>query len=90
MPAKLIITVSKIALVPNQTNVAIIEEFRAHMKATGSSEQHQNNNLKVAIAYANFLGPDTQRSLTSSKKARLRHFWKQRSSPRSKTLKRSG
>jgi integrase/recombinase XerD len=59
MPAKLTTTVSKIALMPNQTNVAIIEEFRAHMKARGSSEQHQNNNLKVAIAYANFLGPDT-------------------------------
>jgi hypothetical protein len=60
MPAKLTTTVSKIALVPNQTNAAIIEEFRAYMKARGSSEQHQNNNLKVAIAYANFLGPDIQ------------------------------
>jgi hypothetical protein len=58
MPAKLTTTVSKIALVPNQTNLAIIEEFRAYMKARGSSEQHQNNNLKVAIAYANFLGPN--------------------------------
>ena len=58
MPAKLTTTVSKIAQVPNQTNAAIIEEFRACMKARGSSEQHQNNSKKVAIAYANFLGPD--------------------------------
>jgi integrase/recombinase XerD len=58
MPAKLTTTVSKIGLVPNQTNAAIIEEFRAYMKARGSSEPHQNNNLKVAIAFANFLGPD--------------------------------
>src|SRR5215218_3823443 len=57
-PTKLTMTLSKISLVPNKTNAAIIEEFRAYMKARGSSEQHQNNNLKVAIAYANFLGPD--------------------------------
>ena len=28
------------------------------MKSNGSSEHHQNNNLKVAIAFAKFLGPD--------------------------------
>jgi integrase/recombinase XerD len=59
MPAKLTTTVSKIAHVPNKTNSAIIEEFHIYMKARGSSEQHQNNNLKVVIAYANFLGSDT-------------------------------
>ena len=42
-------SVSKIALVPNQTNTAIIEEFRAYVKARSSSEQHQNNNLKVSV-----------------------------------------
>ena len=26
------------------------------MRKNGSSERHQNNNLKVAIAFANFLG----------------------------------
>jgi hypothetical protein len=57
MPAKLTTTLSKIPLVPNKTNSAIIEEFRVYMKAKGSSEQHQNN-LKVATAYVNFLGPD--------------------------------
>jgi integrase/recombinase XerD len=59
MPAKLTTTLSKIPQVPNKTNSAIIEEFHTYMKAKGSSEQHQNNNLKVVIAYANFLGPDT-------------------------------
>lgn len=59
MPAKLTTTLGKVPLVPNKTNSAIIEEFSAYMKARGSSEQHQNNNLKVAIAYANFLGPGT-------------------------------
>jgi hypothetical protein len=28
------------------------------MKANGASEHHQNNNLKVVIAFAKFLGPD--------------------------------
>jgi len=59
MPAKLTTTVSKIAQIPNKTNSAIIEEFHTYMKARGSSEQHQNNNLKTIIAYANFLGSDT-------------------------------
>jgi integrase/recombinase XerD len=59
MPAKLTTTLSKIPPVPNKTTAAIIEEFRAYMKARGSSGQHQNNNLKVAIAYTNFLGSDT-------------------------------
>jgi hypothetical protein len=60
MPAKLTTKVSKIAQVPNnKTNSAIIQEFHAYMKARGSSEQHHNNNLKVVIAYANFLGPET-------------------------------
>ena len=29
------------------------------MKSNGCSEHHQNNNLKVAIAFAKFLGPDS-------------------------------
>ena len=59
MPAKLTTTISKIAQIPNKTNSAIIEEFCTYMKAKGSSEQHQNNNLKAIIAYTNFLGSDT-------------------------------
>jgi hypothetical protein len=29
------------------------------MKSNGTSERHQNNNLKAVIAFANFLGIDT-------------------------------
>src|SRR5215211_1472895 len=57
-PTKLTMTLSKMSLVPNKTNSAIIEEFRTYMKAKGSSEQHQNNNLKVAIAFAKHLRPN--------------------------------
>jgi hypothetical protein len=58
MPAKLITTINKIKSVPNQTNSAIINEFYQYMKDSDSSVDHQNNNLKVVIAFANFLGPD--------------------------------
>jgi hypothetical protein len=57
MPAKLTITTSKIASVPNAANAAIIDEFCKYMKNCGASENYQNNNLKVVIAFAKFLGP---------------------------------
>jgi integrase/recombinase XerD len=56
MPAKLITTINKIQTVPNQTNSAIIHEFYQYMDSTDSSIHHKNNNLKVIIAFANFLG----------------------------------
>ena len=56
MPAKLTTTVNKICLVPNPMNSVIIQEFYEYMKGNGSSEHHQNNNLKAVIAYAKFLG----------------------------------
>ena len=59
MPQKLTTTVNKIATVLNSVNAAIIEEFYQYMKSTGTSEHHQNNNLKVVIAFAKFLGSDT-------------------------------
>ncbi|MEO9363704.1 MAG: hypothetical protein ABI348_07370 [Nitrososphaera sp.] len=59
MPAKLSMTVSKIAKVPNQTNAALITDFHIYLRSKGSFESHQNNNLKIAIAFANFLGPHT-------------------------------
>jgi hypothetical protein len=58
MPLKLTTTISKIATVPNPTNAAIINEFYQYMKSNGASEHHQNNNIKVVIAFAKFLGPD--------------------------------
>jgi integrase/recombinase XerD len=58
MPAKLTTTINKIQYVPNQTNSVTINEFYQYMKDSNSSVHHQNNNLKVVIAFANFLGPD--------------------------------
>jgi integrase/recombinase XerD len=57
MPAKLTTTINKIQSIPNQTNSVIITEFYQYMKDSDSSVHHQNNNLKVVIAFANFLGP---------------------------------
>lgn len=59
MPTKLTTTISKIASLPNSTNSALIDEFYQYMKSNGTSERHQNNNLKAVIAFANFLGTDT-------------------------------
>jgi integrase/recombinase XerD len=56
MPAKLTTTINKISFVPNPTNSAIIQEFSEYMKGNGSSEHHQNNNLKAVITFAKFLG----------------------------------
>jgi integrase/recombinase XerD len=57
MPAKLSTTINKICSVPNPTNSTIIREFSEYMKWNGSSEHHQNNNLKAVIAFAKFIGP---------------------------------
>jgi len=57
VPAKLSTTINKISFVPNPTNSAIIREFSEYMKANGSSDHHQNNNLKAVIAFAKFIGP---------------------------------
>jgi integrase/recombinase XerD len=58
MPAKLTTTISKIKTVPNQTNADIIGQFYHYMKGSDTSENHQNNCLKVVIALANHLGTD--------------------------------
>jgi hypothetical protein len=58
MPAKLTTTISKIKLVPNQSNADIIGQFYHYMKGSDTSENHQNNCLKVVIALANHLGTD--------------------------------
>ena len=57
MPAKLSTTINKISSVPNPINSVIIREFSEYMKGNGSSEHHQNNNLKALIVFAKFLGP---------------------------------
>jgi integrase/recombinase XerD len=59
MPTKLSTTVSKIKSIPNTVNGSLIEEFYNYMKDNDSSERHQNNALKVVIAYTKFVGSDT-------------------------------
>jgi len=58
MPAKLSTTVKKIELVPNPDNARLISEFHKFMKSNGSSERHQNNNLKAIISFAHYLRAD--------------------------------
>jgi hypothetical protein len=56
MPAKLSTTVSKISLLSNKEDAFLISKFHRFMKENGASERHQNNNLKVVISYARYLG----------------------------------
>ena len=55
MPSKLSTTISKIPSIPNYTNSSLITEFHTYMKTNGASERHQNNSLKVCIAFAFFI-----------------------------------
>jgi hypothetical protein len=56
MPFKLSTTISKINLIPNQTNAKLISKFHHYMQFKSCSERHQNNNLQVLITFAHFLG----------------------------------
>src|SRR5919202_4070129 len=58
MPSKLSTTIRKIPTIPNSTNSSLITEFHAYMKTNGVSERHQNNSLKVCIAFAFSLSKD--------------------------------
>lgn len=40
-------------------NSKLIEDFHSYMKGNAISERHQNNNLKVIIAFAEFIGDET-------------------------------
>jgi integrase/recombinase XerD len=53
---KLSTTIGKIQAVPNSVNREIIYHFLAYMKNNDSSEHHKNNNLKVVIGFANYVG----------------------------------
>lgn len=59
MAIRLTTTLNKISFIPNSTNSTIIKDFYEYMKANGTSENYQNQNLKAMIVFANFLGPDT-------------------------------
>src|ERR1044071_9816136 len=56
MPSKLSTTISKIATIPNHTNSVLISEFHKYMETSDASERHQNNSLKMVIAFAFFRG----------------------------------
>jgi integrase/recombinase XerD len=58
MPAKLTTTIKNIMSIPSSNNAELVNEFHEFMKSNGSSERHQNNSLKVIIAFAKFLGSD--------------------------------
>ena len=55
---KLSTTIGKIQNIPNFKKIEIINEFLGYMRSNSSSEHYQNNNLKVVIAYINFIGKD--------------------------------
>ncbi|MGZ5547065.1 MAG: hypothetical protein ACXWFZ_03845 [Nitrososphaeraceae archaeon] len=46
MPVKLSTTRGKIQNKHNSKNIEIINDFLVYMRSNGSSEHHQNNNLK--------------------------------------------
>jgi hypothetical protein len=56
MPIKLSTTVQKIVSLPDKANSMLLSEFYEYMNANGVSESHQNNNLKVILAFARHLG----------------------------------
>ena len=56
MPTKLATAVKKIIFIPNRKNFDIIRKFYEFMKSNGVSEQHQNNNLKAVLNFADFVG----------------------------------
>jgi integrase/recombinase XerD len=58
MPLKRSTTIRKIQNIPNTKNREIINKFLEFMRSNSSSEHHQNNNLKVVIAFGNFISKD--------------------------------
>ena len=58
MPFKLSTTIGKIQNLPNSKNIEIVNDFLEYMRNNGSSEHHQNNNLKIVIAFGSFIGED--------------------------------
>ena len=52
-PLKLSTTIGKIQNIPNSKNIEIVNEFLEYMRSNCSSEHHQNNNLKVVLAFSN-------------------------------------
>jgi hypothetical protein len=73
MPVKLSTTLKNIASVPNHTNAALLGEFYEYMKSNGTSDSHQNNNLKLLIKFGQYLGSETE-FYNINKKEQILHF----------------
>ncbi|MGC1930067.1 MAG: hypothetical protein WA667_13905 [Candidatus Nitrosopolaris sp.] len=52
MPTTLSTTLSKIEYLPNAINATLLRQY---MVSNGASERHQNNSLKMVIAFATYL-----------------------------------
>jgi hypothetical protein len=59
--------------ISNSKNIEIVNEFLEYMRNNGSSEHHQNNNLKVVITFGNFIGNDNS-FLDINKKEQILEF----------------
>ena len=58
MPLKLSTTIGKIQNPLNSKNIEIVNDFLEYMRNNGSSEHHQNNNLKGVISFGDFIDKD--------------------------------
>ena len=78
MPIRLSTTVQKISSLPNEVNSLLLSEFYEYMKSNGVSESHQNNNLKMLISFARYLGAssfvdiNTSESITNFLNSKLK------------------
>jgi hypothetical protein len=60
MPVRLSTLISNInSSIRNPTNANLIREFSTFMKANGTSESYQKNNLKAIVSFAKWLGNNT-------------------------------
>jgi integrase/recombinase XerD len=66
VPAKLSTTVSKVSQLKNKENAFLILKFHEFMEEHGTSERHQNNNLKAILAFSNFLESKVLSQIDSS------------------------
>lgn len=67
MTAKLSTTVNYIETLTSAKNRRLIHQFYEFMKRNGNSQAYQNNNLKVVIAYSQFLGQTISLETISNK-----------------------
>lgn len=58
MPFTLQTITKKIEEMPNRVNRNLVSQFHDYMVEKDSSKNHQINNLKVIISFANYLGPE--------------------------------